>query len=223
MKALIVCSVHALCDISALERTACNRACAEHGIPAILTDRDHARILTEMTMLELLGRLPGSDAQRDALIETYLDILNEDIWTASLAGHQSVFNTLLEPVAFKRPTAFVSDYPILTTNLVRSAALLTAASRLGHVSAPAGRAEVPDVAAGLTASAAALGVAHGDVAVLVAHRRDFLAARSVGMRPRYVAEVPLAEQQEPAAAREVAAITEMHAIGVPIGVQAVAA
>lgn len=78
---------------------------------------------------------------------------------------------------------------MLTTNLVRAGALRTDATKLGRLTALQHASATPDVAASLTASAASLGVAHGDVDVLVAHRRDYSAARKLGMRPRLVAEL----------------------------------
>ena len=97
MKALIICSLHALCDISRFEQDACNRACAMHGIPAILTPQDHTRALATTTMLDLLSHLPGSEAERKALIDSYLEILNDDIWAASLhATKVSLLHCLIQ-------------------------------------------------------------------------------------------------------------------------------
>lgn len=189
MDALIICSLHALCDISQFEWQACNRACALHGIPAILTPRDHELILSSATMLDVLNHLPGSAHHRQALIDSYLDLLNDEIWNASISTYRSVFRTLLGPQGYVRPTGFVSDYPLLTTNLIRSAALLTNATKLGHLTALTDPLNVTSTAAGLAASAASLEVAHNDVDVLVAHQRDFAAAQSIGMHPRYVAEL----------------------------------
>ena len=188
MKALIICSVHALCDVSSLEREAFNRAGAEHGIPANLTREDHANLLASGTMLDLLTQLPGTPDQRDALTARYLEILNDDLWTASAPAHDSVYEALLDPNGLATATGFVSDYPLLTTNLVRSAALLTNATKLGHLRALADTASIECATRGLAACAAALGVAHADIEVLVAHQRDFDAARSLGMSPRFVDE-----------------------------------
>lgn len=188
MNALIICSVHALCDMSDLEREACNQACAQHGIPAILTARDHARILETTTMLDLLGHLPGTKQQREDLIATYLDILNEKICNVPLPVRQRVGAAVLQAKTNARPIGFASDYPLLTTNLVRAAALLTHASKLGHLTALTDPSNVPPIAIGLETTANALGVAHKNIDVLVAHRRDFAAAQALGMRPRFVAE-----------------------------------
>lgn len=189
MKALIICSVHALCDISRLERDACNRATARYGIPAILTAEDHAHLLKTGTMLDMLNRLPGPKAQTECLVSAYLEILNDAVWSASLGVHQSVFETLLHPKGFARPTAFVSEYPLLTSNLVRSAALRTSATRLGHLTTPTDPCAVPGVADSLHAAATSLGVPCPEVDVLVAHQRDYAAARSLGMTPRFVEEL----------------------------------
>lgn len=189
MKALIVCSVHALCDISRLERDACNRACARHGIPAILTAQSHARIIENTTMIDVLNDLPSSREQREGLIASYLDMLNDEIWSTSLRAHQSVLATLRDPKIFVRPTGFVSDYPTLTTNLVRSAALLTNATRLGHLTTLTDPLNKQSVAERLEAAASALNVAHRAVDVLVARQRDFVAAQSLGMHPRFLEEL----------------------------------
>lgn len=189
MKPLIVCSVHALCDIAELERKAFNRACGMHGIPSVLTPQDHAKTLTTTTMLDLIGHLPGSVEQREALVTSYLDALNDGIWAASVSAHQSVFATLLCPKGYARPTGFVSDYPMLTTNLVRSSALLTNATKLGALTALSDPLKVARVEESLLACATSLNVTHAGVEVLVAHERDFAAAHSIGMQPRFVAEL----------------------------------
>ena len=197
MKALIICSVYALSDISQLEREACNRACERNGIPAVLTTKDHARIVATTTMLDALNQMPGSMQQREALINNYLDILNDEIWSGPLHAYQSVFAALLHPKGYARPTGFVSDYPMLTTNLVRSSALLTNATKLGTLTALTDPLKVQSIAASLAASATSLNVANCDVEVLVAHRRDFIAAQSIGMHPRFIEELqPLASSRK---------------------------
>ncbi|MEM6384845.1 MAG: hypothetical protein AAF718_01285 [Pseudomonadota bacterium] len=190
MKALIICSVHAVCDIAPMERDAFNAACATHGVSARLTSEDHTRILANATMLDVLNHLPGSKCQRKMLVTSYLDTLNDHIWSASVPAHKSTFATLLDPNGHTRPTGFVSDYPLLTSNLVRSAALLTNATKLGHLTTLADPLNVQSSAAGLAASAASLNVNHSDVEVLVAYQRDFEAARSLGMESRFIAERP---------------------------------
>ena len=189
MKALIICSIHALCDISQLERDAYNRTCAHHGLPETLTVQNHTRILATTTMLEVLNHLPAPNEQRKDLIGSYLDLLNDKIWSLSLRAYQSVFATLLDPKSYARPTRFISDYPILTTNLVRSAALLTNATKLGQLTTPSDPLNVQSVSAGLQASAATLNMANNEIEVLVAHRRDFVVAQSLGMDPRFVDEL----------------------------------
>jgi hypothetical protein len=189
MKALIICSLHALCDISKFEQDACNRACAMHGVPAILTPQVHKRALASTTMLDVLNHLAGSQQQNRALIDDYLDILNDEIWSASITAYQSVFAALLDPKGHARPTGFVSDYPMLTTNLVRSSALLTNATKLGTLTTLSDPFNVQRSEAGLASIAASLDVSHQDVEVLVAHQRDFLAAQSIGMHPRFIEEI----------------------------------
>ncbi|GIT93258.1 hypothetical protein JANAI62_36980 [Jannaschia pagri] len=189
MKALIICSVHALCDISAFERQAFNDACTRHGIPAVLTTEDHAQSIAAISMLDLINHLPGSPKQRRALRDSYLDLLNEAVWGAPIAVRQSVFEALRNPGGMPRPTGFVSDYPQLTTNLVRAAALRTEATRLGKLSPVLAPPASSPVAARLESLAASLGMAHSDIHVLVAHRRDYSAARSLGMQPRLIAEL----------------------------------
>jgi len=188
MKALIICSLHALCDMSRFEQDACNRACAMHGIPAILTPHDHRRALASTTMLDLLSHLPGSKADRKALIDSYLERLNDGIWDASLDAYESVHSTLLDPKGYARKTGIVSDYPVLTTNLVRSSALFNNATKLGTVTGPSDLLALQSITAGLAACATSLGVMHSDVTVLVAHQRDYDAAQSIGMHPRFVEE-----------------------------------
>lgn len=188
MKALIICSVHALCDIAELERQAFNQACALHGIPAILTPKDHAHVLATTTMLDLLSHLPGPTGQRKALVASYLDRLNDTIWSSTSPAHQSVFAKLLCPKAYARPTGFVSEYPLLTTNLVRSSALVTNATKLGTLTALSDPLQVPNVSESLATASASLKVARRDVEVLVAQHRDFDAALSIGMHPRFVEE-----------------------------------
>ncbi len=188
MKPLIVCSFHALCDIAELERKAFNRACGMHGIPAVLTPQDHAKILATTTMLNLLNHLPGSVEQREALVTCYLDALNDAIWNASVSVHQSVFATLLCPKGCARPTGFVSDYPMLTTNLVRASALLTNATKLGEITALSDPLKTARVEESLLTCSTSLNYPHRDIEVLVAHERDFEAAQSIGMQPRLIAE-----------------------------------
>lgn len=189
MKALIICSVHALCKVSAPERKAISHACALHGIPVILTRQGHAHVLAKTTMLGFLSDLPGSTGQRQALIDSYLDILNDEIWNVSVPPNQSTFVRLLDPKGYARPTGFVSDYPMLTTNLLRSSALMTDATKLGKLTALSDPLKVPCIAESLAVCAASLNVIHSDVEVLVAHRRDYTAARSIGMHPRFVEEL----------------------------------
>ena len=189
MKALIICSVHALCDFSPFERKACNRTCERHGIPAFLAVQDHARLLARTTMLGVLNHLPGAVGQHEALIDSYLDFLNDEIWSASIRAYNSIFAALLDPQGYARPTGFVSDYPMLTTNLVRSSALLTNATKLGTLTALSDPLKVQRIAAGLSACATSLSVAHNDIDVLVANQRDFAAAQSIGMHPRFVKEL----------------------------------
>ena len=77
---------------------------------------------------------------------------------------------------------------MLTTNLIRAAALMTNATKLGQVTSQADPLSVQSTAESLATTAACLGVRHKDIEVLVAHERDFQAARSLGMAARYVAE-----------------------------------
>lgn len=186
MKAVIICSVHALCNISQFEREACNRACALHGIPAHLTAKDHARLLSATTMLGFLNHLPGSEEQRQGLIASYLDILNDQVWEAALTPYKSVSSSCFGLKNHTKPKGFVSDYPLLTTNVVRSAALLTNASKLGHLTALSDPLEVKATTAALASCATSIGVAHHEIEVLVAHKRDFVAAKSLGMHPSYI-------------------------------------
>ncbi len=186
MKALIICSVHALCNVSQLEREAFNRACERHGFPSALTIRDHARLLSTTTMLGFLNHFPCSKEQRERLIASYLDILHDDIWDTTLMPYKAVSSDLLGRNGTARPKGFVSDYPLLTTNMVRSAALLTNASKLGHLTTLSDPLHVETTAAGLAACAAAMEVAHHETEVIVAHRRNFIAAQSIGMSPRFV-------------------------------------
>jgi hypothetical protein len=189
MKALIICSLHALCDISRFEQDACNRACAMHGISAILTPQDHSHALANTTMLDLLSHLPGSEADRKALIDSYLEVLNDEVWGASLHVHNSVFTTLLDPKGYARKTGIVSDYPMLTTNLVRSSALFNNATKLGTLTVPSDLLAPQNIQAGLAACATTLGMMYNDVEVLVAHQRDYDAAQSIGMHPRLIEEI----------------------------------
>ncbi len=186
MKALIICSVHALCDISQLEREACNRACEHHGVPAFLTFKDHARLVSTTTMLGFLNLLPASKEKRERLIATYLDILNDDLWGTTLTPYKSVSSAILGPDNFAQQKGFVSDYPLLTTNIMRSAALLTNASRLGNLTALSDPLCVGTSATNLAACATKMDVVHHEIDVLVAHKRDFIAAQLIGMTPRYV-------------------------------------
>lgn len=186
MKAVIICSVHALCSISQLEREAYNRACEIHNLPATLTAQDHARLLSKTTMLGFLNHFPGPKQQRERLITSYLDILNDELWATALPPNKTVTSAILGQKNFSRPKGFVSDYPLLTSNMLRSAALLTNASRLGHLTAVSDPVNIDTTAAGLVACAASMGIAHHDTEVLVAHRRDFIAAQSIGMLPRFI-------------------------------------
>lgn len=160
-----------------------------HGIPAILTLQDHTRALAATTMLDLLSHLPGSEVESNALIDSYLEILNDNIWAASLRAHQSVFKTLLDPKGFARRTGIVSDYPMLTTNLVRSSALLNNATKLGTLTVPSDLLAPQNIQVGLAAFATSLEVMHNDVEVLVTHQRDYDAAQSIGMHPRFIEEI----------------------------------
>lgn len=190
MKALIICSVHALCNISELERRACNRACKLHGIPAFLTYQDHAPLLEKTTMLDALGQLASKDERR-AFVDSYLGFLNDEVWSEPIQAYQSVFDALLDRHGYARPTGFVSDYPVLTTNLIRASALLTNATKLGVLTTLSDPLQVQSIATGLAATATSLNVAHHDVDVLVANQRDFVAAQSIGMHPRFVEELRL--------------------------------
>ncbi len=186
MKAVIICSIHALCNISQLEREACNRACELHDIPAVLAAQDHARLLATTTMLGFLAHLPGSRAQREGLVSSYLDILNEAVWATRLIPNKTVLSAILGQDKFTRRKGFVSDYPLLTTNVMRSAALLTNASRIGHLKALSDPLRLETTSDALTACASFMGITHSETEVLVAHKRDFIAAKSLGMSPRFI-------------------------------------
>ena len=188
MKALIICSVHALCDIAEVERTACNLAFRKRGVRAILSKQDQSKLISEMTMLGFLSQLPGTAKQRQDLIDCYLDVLNDAVWSTSLEPLESLVTALRYPLGVTRPTGFLSDYPILTTNLIRSSALVTNATRLGVITSPIEPTYAQCVEKGLLETAASMDVAPCDVEVLVSHARDFAVAESLGMAPRFVDE-----------------------------------
>lgn len=191
MKALLICSVHALFDIAVLEQKACNAALARHMIPAQLSAKDHSHVIEQTTMLQMIDHLPVCEQERASLVETYLEILNEEIWTASVKIYKSVYNALMDPQAHRRPTGFVSEYPMLTTNLARATALPSNATKLGSILAPPDLMSIKPMSDALAACGRTLNVPNDGVEVLVARRCDYAAARSIGMRPRFIDEIQL--------------------------------
>lgn len=189
MQALLICSVHALFDIAALEQKACNEALARHMIPAQLTAKDHAHVIEQTTMLQMIDHLPIGEQERASLVKTYLEILNDEIWTASVKAYKSVYNALTDPQAHRRPIGFVSEYPMLTTNLARATALLSNATRLGSVIAPSDPMSIKPMTDAIEACGRTLNVPNDVVEVLVARRCDYMAARSIGMHPRFIDEI----------------------------------
>ena len=189
MKALLVCSVHALFDITTLERRAFNAVLSEQGVPSLLGEGDHLQILETTTMLEMISRTPCDAEEREVLAKSYLEFLNDLFLNAQCEAYKSVFDALLDPSDFARPKGFVSEYPLLTTNLARAAALLSNATKLGSIVAPLDPLAVQPMADGLAACAQSLDVSHDEVEVLVARHADFETARSIGMRPKFIKEV----------------------------------
>lgn len=189
MKALLVCSVHALFDFTTLERSAFNAALSEQGVSSLLGERDHLQILETTTMLEMINRAHCDTELREVLARRYLELLNDLFLNARCEVYKSVFDALLDPTDYARPKGFVSEYPLLTTNLARAAALLSNATKLGSIVAPLDPFSVQPMADGLAACAQSLSVAHDEVEVLVARHVDFGTARSIGMRPTFVKEV----------------------------------
>lgn len=188
MKALLICSLHALFDISALERRAFNTALGAQSVTSALGEWDHRQILETTTMLELINRVPGDTKERELLTRRYLEVLNDLVMSAEIEVYRSVFDALLDPRDYARPKGFVSEYPLLTTNLARAAALLSNATKLGRIVAPLNILERRPVEEGLAAFAQSLNVPHDEVEVLVARSADFEAARSIGMRPKFIKE-----------------------------------
>lgn len=189
MKALLVCSVHALFDIATLERRAFNAALSEQGMSSLLGEKDHMQILETTSMLEMISRARCHAETREVLASRYLELLNDMFLNARCDAYKSVFDALLDPTDYARPKGFVSEYPLLTTNLARAAALLSNATKLGSIVAPLDPLAVQPMADGLAACAQSLDVSHDEVEVLVARHADFETARSIGMRPKFVKEV----------------------------------
>lgn len=188
MKALLVCSLHALFDIAALERRAFNTALGAPAVTSALDEWDPRQIPETTTMLELINRVPCDTKEREHLARRYLDVLNDLVMSAEIEVYRSVFDALLDPRDYARPKGFVSEYLLLTTNLARAAALLSNATKLGRIVAPLNILERRPVAEGLAAFAHSLNVSHDEVEVLVARSADFEAAQSIGMRPRFIKE-----------------------------------
>ncbi|MEM9432827.1 MAG: hypothetical protein AAGA12_02805 [Pseudomonadota bacterium] len=189
MKPLVICSVHALLDLAPLESAACNAVFESHRIAATWGPSDIASINDAASVLDVLNHLPGSSDLRAKIVRSYLEFLNDQIWASGFGAYQSVSAALADPKGYQRPTGFVSDYPMLTTNLARAAALQTNATKLGTIIAASDPFSAEPVSEALAICAQSLGVSHQDVEVLVARRRDYSAARSLGMRPRFVDEL----------------------------------
>lgn len=85
---------------------------------------------------EAIQKFSPPEGERNALVDSHLEILNDNIWTASLHALHCVFATLLDPKGFARKTGIVSDHPMLTTDLVRSSALLNNATKLETLTVP---------------------------------------------------------------------------------------
>lgn len=189
MKVLLVCSVHALFDITTLERRAFNAALSEQGMPSLLCERDHFQVLETTTMLEMINRAHCDAELRQVLATRYLEHLNDLFLNAQCEVYKSVLDALLDPSGYAQPKGFVSEYPLLTTNLARAAALLSNATKLGSIVAPLDPLAVQPMADGLAACAQSLDVSHDEIEVLVARRADFETARSIGMWPKLIKEV----------------------------------
>ncbi|MCH2076428.1 MAG: hypothetical protein MK180_06010 [Rhodobacteraceae bacterium] len=179
MKALLVCSIHSLFDPSPLE----HRANSDD-----LTDRQLGDAATQSPRTagsELFADLALNMAQREVLTRFYLEELNDLLWSFPGSGYASVQLALRQARAQGIKRGFISEYPLLTTNLARSAVLRTEASSLGVIYSPNA---VEPMCKSLRNLAASLRVQRRYCRVLVAHPRDFEAAAALGMHPEFVEE-----------------------------------
>ncbi|MEL6691886.1 MAG: hypothetical protein AAFQ12_02485 [Pseudomonadota bacterium] len=201
MKALLICSVRSLFPITELEAQACNLAFAKSKL-------DLAWGVMEVAKVQAAGTLPnalvavGEAVGVGSLLDDYLDALNELIWNATPVLHNATEAALKCALDQRVPRGFVSEYPLLTTNLARSAALRTGATRLGEICVPS-TLNVPfDPKAALESIAQSLDLVPSDCTVLVASMRDQDAAASAGMTPRLIQEASLASGPKMACVRK---------------------
>ncbi len=197
MKALLVCSVRSLFDISILENRAFHAALVKEGLRGHQCQTEHPEVIETTTALDMIRHAPIDPWSREVLAQRYLDCLNDLFWSASVSAYRSVYNALMDPNGYANPKGFVSEYPLLTTNLARAAALSSNATKLGSIVAPPDILSAQPMPEALSVCAEALGVAHEDIEVLVARRVDFEAARSIGMRPKFVEELLLTSAGDP--------------------------
>ncbi len=122
VKTLLICSVHSLFDIAKLELKACNQAFVRNGMEIKWHEEDFARVAKTAPIPQVLNHMPGDDDFRGKLVKDYLDILNELIWSAAPQRYESLHTALAQARTNQIKRGFVSEYPMLTTNLARATA-----------------------------------------------------------------------------------------------------
>lgn len=185
---LLICSVHSLLNAAPFERAAFNLLLKRQKSPVRLNRRDYARVMETTTIPDMLTQIPWQNANDQCLVKSFVECLNDQLWSANTGVHASVQTALSDAYRRLRPRAFVSEYPLSTTNLFRAAALGTKATRLGKVVAPEEVKTASRLVEGLKEAARALDIPNREVEVLVARTCDYEAAQSIGMHPRYIDE-----------------------------------
>ena len=191
MKALLICSVRSLFPVTVLEAQACNIAFTKSGLDVAWGVMEVAKVQAAGTLPNALVAL-GERVGAASLLEDYLVALNELIWNSNPEMHETAKAALNQALDQRQHRGFVSEYPLLTTNLARSAALRTGATKLGEICVP-NTLKVPfDPKEVLMGLAESLNVSPARCTVLVASKRDRDAAVSAGMTPKLVQEACLA-------------------------------
>lgn len=180
MKAMIFFSIGTLMPVVALEHRALMQALKQNGRIVPWTVEDHASLLQSATTLSAITSL-AREVPNDRLVDTYLDHLDQLLEGYDTAPDERVLDRLDWAHARGVRCILVSDYPLQTMNLARSAALHTNATRVRDVLALPDAHRPCSMTARLISLLHTQGLAPAECIAVVSGRRDARTARELGL------------------------------------------